>query len=324
MVRETWCLFTGNLVLLAPVAIVWLLTMVFYGLLAFVFFTTCYTGFRAIISGLQNITDLRMADLMRWVVSSAVYLVGIVSAAVVFQFALGILHGAGWGRMFERAVKTGRTGPSDYFEGVFSFSGRMFGYAMLRGGIVGLPLVVFLMILTVLAVSNAKGGPIILFAVFCGFGSLLSMAAVGFFTWMWRPAIFIRDIGVAEGLHAGFRFTARRLGWLILLLMTWIVFSFTIGMVFGVVELPMRMMMARQGPATATAVLFAMDVGIRIINCLAVMLLSAFFILLYFKYYAEEWRAVEGLPAEAVPVAEPQLTSESAQPPGQPVEQPRE
>lgn len=314
-IREVWSLFLDNLVLLVPAAAVWFISLAFYGLIALVFFLTCWRSFKELLSGVQGFSDLSFSELWGWAVSGAVYLIGMAAVAVMFQIALSILHGAGWGRMFERAAARGKTGLGDYFEGIARFSGRMFWYAMLRGGILGLPLTA-LMVFVTAAVAAGAYQAAVLIAIAGVFGVIFSTMAISFVTWMWKPAMFVRDIGAMEGMYAGFRFTMKRLGGLVVIWLLWFGFSMTIGMLFSAVALPVQFMMGQEGPAGAKATLFAVGVGIRMLNSLVAMLMSVYFVLFLFKYYSDEWREVD-LPSESEPPAgeqTEQISQETAPP----------
>ncbi|HOX28152.1 MAG TPA: hypothetical protein PLQ76_03245, partial [bacterium] len=174
MIVETWVLFKSNLVLVVPAVVVTCLTIAFYLFLGMVVFLNIFPGLKKTWGSFGGSMGGGSPELlMGLIIKSVGLLFGFMITAAVFQTFLGMIHGAGWGGMFANVVSRGRTDLGDYVEGIGKFSGRMFGYMMIRGGLVGLPFVVamFFVMIFVLIARNATPMVIVL--------SVLMLAAAG-------------------------------------------------------------------------------------------------------------------------------------------------
>ena len=246
--------------------------------------------------------SFQFEPLIEWLKGSIVGLTAVVLAVSIIMIMLSAIQSAGIGRMFARAVTQGKTGLRDYFEGIGSFTGRMFSVALLKGGIILLPVLAVLIfaLIVALAVPGEAALPIlIVILALGGLVSLAAAAAVSFFTWMWKPAIFIRGIGTNAGLVEGFRFSVRRFGILLMLIGLWLIFSMIVSMPSTVFQIIMQSG-ARGGSHFSAYIMLMMALAFMALNLVIVVISMfgrVFFVLLYYKVYAEEWQYINEAPA---------------------------
>jgi len=308
ILRETWRLFVANLVIFVPVVGVWFVTFGFYLFLGVTFVLTNFLKIKDLIAGFDGTTGFSEKLVLDWIGRSVVYIIGMLLVVVLFQTFIIVVNGAGLGLMYARAATKGKTTLGDYFEGIGAFSWRSLMIVSIRGGMVSLPfLAVLTVIATVLIVSGndmkSAGGFLaaaMIVMILGMLGAAVLAGIISFLTWMWKPAVFIRDIGTMEGLRESLRFVRRRAGGMILILLLWIAFTSVVSMFSSMMLISISGPMQTGGADSFNPMAVFMPFGIQFFNFFVQTLASVFFVLLYYKYYADEWQTPE-VPARPSP-----------------------
>jgi hypothetical protein len=281
----------------------WFILMAFLGGVVAVVVVTNFLKIKDLASQFGGSRSFPGDMLAGWLAHSILYLVAMVFVMMLFVTLLAVLQSAGMGRMFARAATEGKTGMGDFFEGIGTFTGRTFSIAMLKGGIIMLPMlaVSVLMLIVALMIRGDNALPAMIALLVLGtLGTIAASAVVGFLTWMWKPAVFIRNIGALEGLAASYKFVTKRLGGVIIILLMWIAFGMVIGMPSSIAQMFVNPAFVGQHQTPAYGVTMVMFfAGIQFVTIIIRTLGMIFFVLMYYKYYADEWQNLDAPPAPA-------------------------
>ncbi|MFA6449263.1 MAG: hypothetical protein WCX65_07350 [bacterium] len=309
LIHETWALFARNLVLLVPMIAYWFVLAGFYTVVAVVVVVTNFLKIKDIAMRISGSASFPGEAVAGWLAHSVMYLMAMLFIVFLFQTLLSVLQSAGMGRMFARAATEGRTGLGDYFEGIGKFSGRAFYIAALKGGILMLPMlgISILMLIVSLSIKGKEVLPVlIVLFVFGVFGTIALSAIVSFLTFMWKPAVFIRDISAVDGLSEGFRFVIRRIGGVLIILLIWIAFGMVIGMPASLAQAFLNPSITGQNQQPGfTLIMLAVVMGVQFVTMIVRMLGMDFFVLMYYKYYADEWRNIDAAAEMRRPPVQP-------------------
>jgi len=287
---ETWDLLVGNLVLFLPAIGIFFLNTIVYGFLALALFFGCLREFLALGYDLSNpysIPYMHMAEFF----GRFIYLItGLFVIFVLYSAAISIIHRSGWGNMFARVARGGKAGLGDYFEGITKFSGRMLWFVIVRGSIMWIPPMA---VLIAAAMIGAGGGnsaaPGVVMVLFLG-GGLVALVeiVIFFYTWMWRPAMFVRDMPVMDAFFEGISFTGRNIGNLLLYLFLWLGVTMA---VFGALSVLDTLFSSMTGndDGTVAAVAITMGVAVNLFRAVLALVIRVYFSIFYYKFYADEY-----------------------------------
>lgn len=313
---DAWNIFSDNLVLIVPAFAIGFLNLLVYGGLAALFFILCLQDLSGFAFSLSDPSSFPVERLGVFIMQSVSYIAGFIMIAGAYQVVVGILHGAGWSNMFARAAVTGRTDLGDYMAGIGNFSGRMFGMLMVRTSIILLPVIAVLLIAVVFAMiggGNGAGAGVAIAVI----GLMLSIPVIGimyFAMWMWRPAMFVRDMPLMDAFREGLRFTGARLADLVVLLLVWIAVTSVLSMFFSSFNMMFQFMGSGIEDNATGSIIVLLMFAARVVSGFFFLCLKVYYNVMYFKFYADEYAAgPPSPPAGSLPHAPPPFSPPASQ-----------
>ncbi|MFC1474707.1 hypothetical protein ACFLQK_01565 [bacterium] len=290
MILEAWNLFVDNIVLILPAIGIGILNLIVYGLLSLVLFSLCIKEFLSIGYNFRDPSALPYSEIFGFFAQFIYYIAGIFIISLTYSFIIGVLNRSGWGHMHAKAVTTGKTDIGDYFEGIAKFTGRMFWLIAVRSSIFWIPPLLLLVVAAIAMVAgDAGGGPEAFILVIMGGAVFVVLVeiAIWFYTWMWRPVMFTRDMPVMDALFEGISFTNRRLGYLLLFALLWISVIVGVAMIFTILNTVLQITVKDAG-GTAEVVGTIGVLLFGIVRWAVILIMRILFSLFYYKYYFDE------------------------------------
>ncbi len=316
ILKETWALFRANLVLIVPMVAFVLAYALFLGASFSIIVFTGILKVDAIVREFKNLigNGYDPAGIWNFMRGSLAGLFAALMLLSVLMFVVSAIHSAGIGWMFARAATCGKTGMRDYLEGIGRFFGRMMSLIMMKTGLLLLPVLAVLIVALIAMLALPSEAAIIVVIIILAGGSMFSMAVCGvasFLLWMWKPAVFVRDLGVNEALTESYRFALKKFGVLFIIAALMTVFNMVIGLPSNVMSIFMQA--GQNGgvsiPPHFILLAVAVFIPVTLITFAIGMTGRTYFVLLYYKVYADEWRdAAAGRTAAPAPavIADPQ------------------
>lgn len=285
---EGWNLFSGNFVLFVPVLGVGILSMIVYAILGAVLFFACIRDFIAMGYNFQNPANLPWSSIANYFGNFIFYIVAVLTIAFLYNLAVTILHRAGLGFMNSRVVITGRTDLSEYFEGIARFSGRMFTMSIIRGSILLIPIIIVLFFSILVAMGRGESSPVFAIILIFGFFGVFIFEFIAIFVmWMWKPALFVKDISVMEALAECLSFTIPRISTLFLCAIIWFVSTSVISGVFQAF-ITMFNTLSKGTELSVGAIAGIMVFMLTMGRWIIVLVMRVFFSVFYYKFFHDE------------------------------------
>ncbi len=294
---DAWNIVSDNLVLIVPAFLVAVLNIIVYGGLIGLFFLLCVKDISGLNINLSDPTTFPIDRIGAYIMQFLTYIIGFVIIGSVYSFAVKIVHGAGWSNMFACAARNGKTDFGDYMAGIGNFTGRMFGMQMVRTSIMLLPVLLVLVAAVAFAAVGGENSdaPSLVIIIFGGLALFPVIGIISFMLWMWRPAMFVRDMPLMDSMFECIRFTRLRLANLIIFLLLWIAATVAVSTIFSGMNMTFQMIGSGAKDIVSGSIILMIMFAVRFVSGFFLLCMKLYFNAMYFKFYADEY-AVEPAP----------------------------